>query len=108
MDCVLSFWDTIDSPTFAPLSNWDLSNNFVCAFEHPSLAPPRSPPWLPSGLRFQWSTLLPIHHVHSDHQAFPQPPEHLSTQPRDSKQALHFHPLTPSSPLDFSLLVDNL
>src|SRR6266705_2003840 len=70
MDCVLSFWDTIDSPTFAPLSDRDLNNNFICAFEHPSLAPLRSPP-ITSGLCFWQLTLLLIPRVHSDHQASP-------------------------------------
>src|SRR6266700_462477 len=61
MDLVLSFWDTIDSPTFAPSSDQDLSNNFICAFEHPSLAPPRSPPLPPdfvSGSRHSFQFLM--------------------------------------------------
>src|SRR6266705_2287506 len=86
MDLVFSFWDTINSPTFTPLSDRDLSNNFVCAFEHPSLAPPRSPP-VTSGLRFWQLTLLPIPRVHSDHQASPPYGPHLciaSNSPRFS------------------------
>src|SRR6266571_2284162 len=91
MDRVLSFWDTIDSPTFALLSDRDLSNNFVCAFEHPILAPPRSPP-ITSGLRFQQLTLLPIPHVHSDHQASPSlwpPPLHGKQLTKVFSSCLH-------------------